>query len=162
MRPSNSVWAPEVMGLLKGAAPRCTGHPGGRWVLDWVGHHSAVWDPGQVTGRTLTPAQFQAGCLRAACHWSHLHAWTFITCPISQRCLQGRGRGLYFLLHPLPHGLACCGRSLSIYQKANDRMWTAWTRPGVSQQDDKFCPGWCEKLPSQGESSGKDAGLGVR
>ena len=33
---------------------------------------------------------------------------------------------------------------------------------GVSQQDDKFCPGWCEKLPSQGESSGKDAGLGVR
>ena len=64
-----------------------------------------------------------------------LHARTFITCPISQTCLQGQGRGLYFLLRPLPHGLACCGRSLSIYR----RQMTGCGEPG----------------PGRGESAGR-------
>ena len=163
MRPENSAWALRWCGCWK-VLPRVCSSP--RWEVGpghgWVGHHSTVRDPAQVTGRTLTPVLFQAGCLRAACHWSHLHSWTFTTSPISQRCFQGQGRVLYFFLHPLPHGLACCGCSLSIYQRANDRMRTAWTRPGVSRQEDKICPGWFERLPFQGESSGKDAGLGVR
>ena len=106
----------------------CAGHPGGRWVLDRVGHRSAVWDPDQVTGRTLTPAQFQAGCLRAACHWSPRSDIHYLSHQPDMSSRSGAGS---LLPPPSPSTWLGLLRALSEHiSKANDRMWRAWARQG--------------------------------
>lgn len=158
MRPSNSVWAPEVMRLLKGAAFRVRRSP--RWEMGpgpggapfccvgpWSGHRQNP-DPCTISGWVFE------SCLPLVSTLGH-------SLPVPSARHVFKVRGGVFTSSSVPFHMAWpVAGALWAYIEGKWQDVESLGQAGVSQQDDKFCPGWWEKLPSQGESSGKDAGLG--
>ena len=130
MRPSNSVWAPEVMWLLKGAAFRVRRSP--RWEMGpgpggapfccvgpWSGHRQNP-DPCTISGWV-----FESCLPLVSSPHSDIHYLSH------QPDMSSRSGAGSLLPPPSPSTWLGLLRALSEHiSKANDRMWRAWARQG--------------------------------
>lgn len=112
---------------------------GGSWT--GVGHHSAIVGPWSGHRQNPDPSAISGWVFESCLPLVLISTQTFIPVPSARDVFKVGGGVFTSSSIPFHMKLACCGRSLSTVKSKWQDVVVSWTRPGVSQQDDKV-PSW--------------------